>query len=110
MPEQSARSLSDLLSLRSRELRLNALLSYAEIVKSTTMDSSICVCVVHNPVCHLMFAVTCCESYVYVVNVYNYSLCALSLLAVFIVVSSCRLSGGDIESSVSVPFYTHAHT
>jgi hypothetical protein len=57
-------SLSDLLSLRSRELRLNALLSYPEIVKYTTMDSSICVRTVHNTVCRLMLAITCCAPYV----------------------------------------------
>ena len=32
------------------------MLSCTEIVKSTTMDSSICVRTVHNTVCHLMLA------------------------------------------------------
>jgi hypothetical protein len=58
-------SLSSILSLRSRELRLNALFSYVEIVKSTIIDSSICVRTVHNTICCLMLTVTCCVPYVY---------------------------------------------
>jgi 1,4-dihydroxy-2-naphthoate octaprenyltransferase len=45
-----------------------------------------------------------------VVYACSYLLCALCLLVVIIVVASCWLSGGDVESSVSVPFYTRAHT
>jgi hypothetical protein len=33
------------------DIRLKALLSCAEIVNSTTLDSSLCVLTVHNPVC-----------------------------------------------------------
>jgi hypothetical protein len=40
----------------------------------------------------------------------SYLLCAFSLLVMNIVVASCWLSGGDVESSVSVTFYTRAHT
>jgi hypothetical protein len=29
---------------------------------------------------------------------------------VIILVASCYSSGGDVESSVSVPFHMHAHT
>jgi hypothetical protein len=43
-------------------------------------------------------------------NVCNYLLCALCILIVIIVGVSCESSGGVVESSVSVPFYTSAHT
>jgi hypothetical protein len=39
----------------------------------------------------------------------SYSLCAFSLLVMNIVVASCWLSSGDVESSVSVTS-TRAHT
>jgi hypothetical protein len=80
------------------------------------MDSSICVRTVHNTVCRLMLAVTCCAPYVYghlmlavtccapyvygrlmlavtccawSFNACSYLLCALCLLVVIIVVVSC---------------------
>jgi hypothetical protein len=48
----------------SRGIRLNALLFCAEIVNSTTMDSSICDCTVHNTLCCFLLIVACCAPYV----------------------------------------------
>jgi hypothetical protein len=43
-------------------------------------------------------------------SAYSDLLCILCLLVVIIVVASCESSGGDVESSMSVSFYTRAHT
>jgi hypothetical protein len=43
-------------------------------------------------------------------SAYSYLLCVLCLLVVIIVVASCESSGGDVESSMYVSFYTCAHT
>jgi hypothetical protein len=57
-----------------------------------------------------MFAVACCAPYVYSRLLLAVIVMPLSLLVVTLVVVSCWLSGGNVESSVSVPFYTRAHT